>query len=47
MRASSAATVEAYNAACPAGAFKPLELDGLVDAARLHAEEIELGAPHR
>jgi tricarballylate dehydrogenase len=24
------ATVEAYNAACPAGAFKPLELDGLV-----------------
>ena len=24
-----AATVEAYNAACPAGAFKPLELDGL------------------
>jgi tricarballylate dehydrogenase len=23
------ATVEAYNAACPAGAFKPLELDGL------------------
>jgi tricarballylate dehydrogenase len=24
-----AATVEAYNAACPQGAFKPLELDGL------------------
>ena len=24
-----AATVEAYNAACPAGAFKPLETDGL------------------
>jgi tricarballylate dehydrogenase len=24
-----AATVAAYNAACPAGAFKPLELDGL------------------
>jgi tricarballylate dehydrogenase len=24
-----AATVEAYNAACPGGAFKPLELDGL------------------
>lgn len=23
------ATVEAYNAACPAGAFKPIELDGL------------------
>jgi tricarballylate dehydrogenase len=27
--AEFAATVDAYNAACPAGAFKPLELDGL------------------
>jgi tricarballylate dehydrogenase len=28
-----AATVEAYNAACPAGSFKPLELDGLATKA--------------
>lgn len=28
-----AATVAAYNAACPAGTFKPLELDGLATAA--------------
>ena len=32
-RGDFAATVEAYNAACPTGTFKPLELDGLATRA--------------
>ena len=38
-----AATVEAYNAACPAGTFKPLELDGSGDARRPGAAQDATG----
>jgi tricarballylate dehydrogenase len=40
-----AATVETYNAACPAGRFKPLELDGLATQAGLSPRKSNWSRP--
>jgi len=40
-----AATVEAYNAACPAGTFKPLELDGLATKAGMAPKKSNWARP--